>query len=153
MKSILILLTMLAALAPLCAAEPVVVVQSSTVVLVDGENFGKPADVIANNRALAPAIQRALEKWNAELVAERDAAQTDLATLTAFIHTLVDQADQALTAGDLAALRAIVTAAREPKKARELTKLEQEEAAAQAKLAEIAARKAALEDGAKPQVE
>jgi len=59
--TLLILTTFAFAITALHAAEPVVVVNSVNRVTVDGIDFGKPADAIANNHALAPAIQRALE--------------------------------------------------------------------------------------------
>lgn len=60
------------------AAEPLVIVHSATRVTVDNVEFGKPIDAIANNAQLAPAIQRALEKWAAAHEAERDAAKAAL---------------------------------------------------------------------------
>lgn len=76
MKTILILALLLA---PLSAADPIIIVLSPTEVLVDDVPYGKVADAIANNRELAPAIQRALEKWdsdrNAAFAASLAAAQ------------------------------------------------------------------------------
>lgn len=67
MKSIrtflLALGALLLAVAPLSAADPVVVVQSATSVTVDGQDYGQPIDAMKNNPALAPAIQRALAAW------------------------------------------------------------------------------------------
>lgn len=47
------------------SAADVVVVVSAMEVRVNGTNYGKPADAIANNKKLAPDIQRALEVWAA----------------------------------------------------------------------------------------
>lgn len=79
--ALLILATFALFITALHAAEPVVVVASATSVLVDGTDYGKPADAIANNKQLAPAIQRALEKWAADLAAEKADADAELAAL------------------------------------------------------------------------
>lgn len=127
------------------AADPVVAITPADTVTVDGTAFGKPADTIANNPSLAPAIQRALDAHLATLRAERDAAKAELATLTAFAQQLVERAATALQAGDTAALQTILASARAPKVAREKEALAKEQAEAEAKLAEIAAKQAALQ--------
>jgi hypothetical protein len=44
-------------------STPIVILTSATSVTVDGTNYGKPADAIANNLALAPLIQAAIETY------------------------------------------------------------------------------------------
>lgn len=60
------------------AAAPLVEIRDTGNVFVDGVNVGAPADAIANNPALAPAIQNALTAFVAKVrtdaAAERDAA-------------------------------------------------------------------------------
>jgi len=51
---------------------PKIIIQSPTVVFVDGENYGKVCDTIANNVQLASDIQIALENWASELTAENE---------------------------------------------------------------------------------
>lgn len=72
------------------AAEPLVIVHSATRVTVDNVEFGKPIDAIANNAQLAPAIQRALEKWAAAQEAERDAAKAAMAAKQARIKAVLE---------------------------------------------------------------
>jgi hypothetical protein len=78
MKLLTILLFALCPLLSAFAADPLVIVHSATRVTVDNVEYGKPIDAIANNAQLAPAIQRALEKWAAAHEAERDAAKAAL---------------------------------------------------------------------------
>ena len=61
-------------------------------VLVDGKNYGSVADTIANNRQLAPDVQRALVAYEAEraaalatLSAHRDRLASVIATAGEFI--------------------------------------------------------------------
>jgi hypothetical protein len=89
MKSILALL-FTATLA--FAAEPAVVVQSATLVTVDGVESGKPADTIRNRPELASAVQRALETWAAAESAKLTKAQSDLAAALARRAELVNLA-------------------------------------------------------------
>lgn len=112
MKHILAILLLSTSLA--ISAEPVVVVQSATVVLVDGVNAGKPADTIRNRPALASAIQRALEKWANDEAAKVTKAQSELAAANSLLQKLRD----ADTADKLTAVRAeVVTPERERKRA------------------------------------
>ena len=68
-----ILTAFIIAVATIAGAEPPdVKVISATSVTVDKIDYGKPIDAIANNPALAPAIQRALETWAAEITTEKD---------------------------------------------------------------------------------
>lgn len=69
------------AITTLHAADPVVVVTSATSVTVDGVDYGKPADAVANNKAIAPLIQVALEKYAARIEAEKAEAIVDLGAL------------------------------------------------------------------------
>ena len=78
MKYILTILAIFAAAAIASAADPAVKVNSATSVTVDGIDYGKPVDAIANNPALAPAIQRALEVWAAEITAAKTEAEAAL---------------------------------------------------------------------------
>lgn len=77
------LLAFLICLLPLASqsADPIVIVQSATRVTVDGTDYGKPADAIANNKQLAPLIQSSLEKYTAQIKAEKTESQTELADL------------------------------------------------------------------------
>lgn len=93
MKTIIALLTS----ATLClSAEPVVVVQSATLVTVDGVESGKPADTIRNRPELASAVQRALETWAAAEAAKLAKAQSDLAAALARRSELVNLAKSKL---------------------------------------------------------
>ena len=110
-----------------------IIVQSSQVVLVDGQNYGKVCDTIANNPQLASGIQLALEAW-AESEAEK------LSVITADrdrIAALLADASAAFDAGDVAKLTAMRAAALQ-------TETEKKLAAALAKKAEAEAEIAAL---------
>lgn len=87
---LILLLTLCSSLSALHAADPVVVVHSATRVTVDGIDYGKPIDAIANNSKLAPALQRALEQWAAAQEAERDASKAALAAKQARIKAVLE---------------------------------------------------------------
>lgn len=121
------------------SADPVVIVHSATRVTVDGTDYGKPIDAIANNSKLAPAIQRALEAWAAAHEAERDAAK---AALTAKSQRLQEVLKSRLGAEEktgegprVKLLRELITEAAAPEKLLKQQALE----------AEIAAKKKELE--------
>jgi len=105
---------------------PKIIIQSPTVVLVDGENYGKVCDTIANNRQLASDIQIALEEWASELTAENER-----------LAKLLAEASAAFDAGDIATLTAMREAALQ-------TETEKKLAAALAKKAEAEAEIASL---------
>lgn len=77
------------AITALHAADPVVLVLNETTVTVNGQNWGKPCDVIANNPQLAPAVQLALEKWAADLRQAKADADAALAAKNARINTVL----------------------------------------------------------------
>ncbi len=60
------------------AAEPVITINDNDDVLVDGQNYGKPGDVMANNRQLIVPVQKALNKARRERAEARDKERTDL---------------------------------------------------------------------------
>ena len=105
---------------------PKIIIQSPTVVLVDGENYGKVCDTIANNVQLASDIQIALEDWASELTADRDRLAKLLADASAHFDN-----------GDIEALKKMRAAALQ-------TEDEKKLAAALAKKAEAEAEIAAL---------
>jgi hypothetical protein len=91
MKHIILILTAFAlAITALHASDPVIVVNNVTSVTVDGTDYGKPADAIANNKQLAPAIQLALEKWAADLIADKATAEAERNALKARISTVLN---------------------------------------------------------------
>jgi hypothetical protein len=71
-------------------AADTVTITSATSVLVNGVDYGKPADAIANNKQLAPAIQLALEKWAADLTADKATAEAERNALKARISTVLN---------------------------------------------------------------
>lgn len=121
------------------SAEPLVIVHSATRVTVDGTDYGKPIDAIANNSKLAPAIQRALEQWAGAHEAERDAAKSALAAKEQRIQAVLQSRLSAeVTTGDgpkAKLLRELLTEAAAPAKLLKQQALE----------AEIAAKKKELE--------
>lgn len=120
MKYILTILAIFAAaaLASLHAAEPVIVVESATRVTIDGQDYGKPIDAIANNPTLAPDIQRALEVWAAEITAAKEEATAALAAKSSRIASVLEAklaAELATGDGPKAALiRELQSAAAKP---------------------------------------
>jgi hypothetical protein len=86
---LLILLTCTAAISTLHAVDPVVVVRSATSVTVDGIDYGKPVDAIANNPQLTSPIQRALEVWVAGVVAAQAEAEAQRAAEAAKIRAIL----------------------------------------------------------------
>jgi hypothetical protein len=136
MKHILIILALTTALH---AAEPVVVVTSATNVTVDGVPWGKPADVIANNAALAPAVQHALEAWAAAQEERAADAEAELTALKTRIDAVLNgMLTEELKSGDgprAAVLRTLINEAQKSDK----------QLKAEALAAEIAAKQAELE--------
>lgn len=130
MKLTLILFAICSSLSALHAADPVVIVHSATRVTVDGTDYGKPADAIANNRALAPAIQRALEQWAAKITSERDDAKAALAAKTSRIQAVLTtrlDAEQKTGEGPrVRLLRELITEAETPEKVLKRQALEAE---------------------------
>ena len=80
-----------------CLAADTVVVHSATSVTINGADYGKPADAIANNKQLASAIQIALEKWGAQETTLRTEAESDLIELKQRIDSVL----QAMLAEEL----------------------------------------------------
>lgn len=118
MKYILTILAIFAAAAIASAADPTVKVNSATSVTVDGVDYGKPVDAIANNPALAPAIQRALEAWAAEITTAKTEAEAALAAKSSRIASVLEAklaAELATGDGPKAALiRELQSAAAKP---------------------------------------
>lgn len=123
MKHILTLLALVFTAATLHAADPIVIVKSATSVTVDGVDFGKPADAIANNKKLASAIQIALEKWAAEKDAAHAAAlagaASDKATAEAKVADIQPKVEAVAAASDAASRRAALDALKSHLKADE----------------------------------
>lgn len=139
MKYILTILAIFAAAAIASAADPAVKVNSATSVVVDGVDYGKPVDAIANNPTLAPAIQRALEVWAAEITAAKTQAEAALAAKNGRIDAVLSaKLAEELATGDgpkAQLLRELKAAAVKPA----------EDIKREALEAEIAAKKAELE--------
>jgi len=96
---------------------PKIIIQSPTVVLVDGENYGKVADTIANNKQLTSDIQIALELWAKEQqegVAKSTAEAVDAAVLgvQGKLDELVQAAESAYASGDLLAIANVIVVAK-----------------------------------------
>lgn len=132
----IILATFAVFIASLHAAD--VVVQSATSVTVDGVDYGKPADAIANNKALAPAIQNALEAWAAKVNQERaDAIAEHDALKSRIAATLNGLLTEELKTGEgprTALLRKLIAEAEKSDKQLKLEALEAEIAAKQKEL-------------------
>lgn len=134
MKHLIILCLVILPIACAPAADPVVVVNSPTEVVVDGQSYGRVADAIANNRHLAPAIQRALEAWDARRSADLATARNEAAAkearlsndLAARLAKLREAHSVELASGDgpkaraiaakIEALEAVETEARKPER-------------------------------------
>ena len=113
-----------------------IIVQSPTVVLVDGQNYGKVADTIANNQQLASDIQIALELWAKEKEdavekATADAVDNAVLGVQAKLDQLVQAAESAYASGDMLAIASVVeaaktytSAARESEKAKKRAELQ-----------------------------
>jgi hypothetical protein len=110
-----------------------IIVQSSQVVLVDGQNYGKVCDTIANNPKLASDVQIALEAWVAGEAEKLSVITADRDR----IAKLLADASAAFDAGDVATLAAMRAASLQ-------TETEKKLAAALAKKAEAEAEIAAL---------
>lgn len=132
---------LLSALA-LTAADPVVVVHSASRVTVDGADFGKPADAIANNKQLAPAIQRALEVWAAAEEQRLADAEAELAALKTRINSvLTGMLEAELKTGEgprTTLLRKLIAEAQKNDKQLKLEALQAEILAKQKEAAELA---------------
>ena len=94
-----------------------IIVQSPTVVLVDGQNYGKVADTIANNQQLASDIQIALELWAKEKEdavekATADAVDNAVLGVQAKLDQLVQAAESAYASGDMLAIAGVIEAAK-----------------------------------------
>ena len=86
MKTIITILASLAFAALISAqTPPVVTIDSASNCYINGTNAGQPADVIANNPALAPAVQKALVAFVANVnatIATNAKAASDAAAAT-----------------------------------------------------------------------
>lgn len=124
------------------AADPVVIVQSATSVLVNGDDYGKPADAIANNKQLAPLIQTALEAWAAKVEADKADAVAEHAALKSRISsTLQGLLTEELKTGDgprAELLRKLIVESQKTDKQLKLEALQAEIAAKQREAAELA---------------
>lgn len=124
------------------AADPVVIIQSATSVLVNGEDYGKPADAIANNKQLAPLIQTALEAWAAKVEADKADAIAEHAALKSRISsTLQSLLTEELKTGDgprADLLRKLIAESQKTDKQLKLEALQAEIAAKQKEAADLA---------------
>jgi len=135
------ILALLASVTFCFAAEPVVVVQSATLVTIDGVDSGKPADTIRNRPELASAVQRALETWAAAEAAKLAKAQSDLAAALARRSELVSLAKAKLAelpAEARAIVSNVVAQAELPEKEAQRARIAAEIAAKQAELNKLA---------------
>jgi hypothetical protein len=64
---------------------------SATETRVNGINYGKVADTIANNPGLTSEIQVALELWATQLVVDKQTAESKVANLEAEVQQLRDK--------------------------------------------------------------
>lgn len=124
------------------AADPVVVVQSATSVLVNGEDYGKTADAIANNKQLAPLIQTALEAWAAKIEDAKADAIAEHAALKTRINTVLNgMLTEELKTGDgpkAELLRKLIAESQKTEKQLKLETIQAEIAAKQKEAAELA---------------
>ena len=135
------ILALLASVSLCLAAEPAVVVQSATLVTIDGVDGGKPADTIRNRPELASAVQRALETWAAAESAKLAKAQSDLAAALARRSELVNLAKAKLAelpAEARAIVSNVVAQAELPEKEAQRARIAAEIAAKQAELNKLA---------------
>lgn len=135
------ILALLASVSLCLAAEPVVAVQSATLVTIDGVESGKPADTIRNRPELASAVQRALETWAAAEAAKLTKAQSDLAAALARRSELVSLAKAKLAelpAEARAIVSNVVAQAELPEKEAQRARIAAEIAAKQAELNKLA---------------
>lgn len=146
MKHFLSLFLILVSSFAATAADTVLVLNETTVT-VNGQNWGKPADVIANNPQLAPAVQLALEAWAADLRQAEAEAEAALAAKTARISSVLQaKLTDEIKTGEgpkTALLRELMA---EAAKTDAQLKLEQAQAV---EAAAVAARKAAEAEAAK----
>ena len=115
---------------------PTIIIQSPTAVFVDGENYGKVADTIANNQQLASDIQIALELWAKEKEdavekATADAVADAVLGVQGKLNELVQAAESAYATGDLLVIAGVIeatktytSAARESEKAKKRAELQ-----------------------------
>ena len=135
------ILALLASVTFCLAAEPVVVVQSATLVTIDGVDSGKPADTIRNRPELASAVQRALETWAAAEAAKLAKAQSDLSAALARRSELVNLAKAKLAelpAEARTIVSNVVAQAELPEKEAQRARIAAEIAAKQAELNKLA---------------
>jgi len=136
-----IILALLASISLCFAAEPIIVVQSATLVTIDGLDSGKPADTIRNRPELASAVQRALETWAAAEAAKLTKAQSDLAAALARRSELVNLAKAKLAelpAEARAIVSNVVAQAELPEKEAQRARIAAEIAAKQDELNKLA---------------
>ena len=113
---------------------PTIIIQSPTAVFVDGENYGKVADTIANNKQLASDIQIALEAWAQE-------KETTLSEITADrdrLAALLADASAAFDAGDIAKLTAMREDAQKTENEKKLQAALAKKAEAESEIAALA---------------
>jgi len=135
------ILALLASVTFCFAAEPVVVVQSATLVTIDGVDSGKPADTIRNRPELASAVQRALETWAAAEAVKLTKVQSDLAAALARRSELVNLAKAKLAelpAEARTIVSNVVAQAELPEKEAQRARIAAEIAAKQAELNKLA---------------
>jgi len=131
------IITTLALCASTLHAADVVVVVSATSVTVNGVNAGKPADTIRNRPELASAIQRALERHEAEQTAALAAVQAKLDAAIAKRAELIAKAKAKLAElpeASRAIVRSVITEAELPELERKRAKVAAEIAAKQKEL-------------------
>lgn len=142
MKTLIFVLSL--AFAARAHAQTVEVI-SATEVHVDGRNYGAVADAIANNKQLAPAIQRALVAYcdsQAEKLKAAETKASDAEKKTDDLHVaqagLVQRAKPALDEWDRGTLYAIIQEA-------EMPEVEKQKAALDAQIKSLTEAKAKLE--------
>lgn len=137
MKSILLVIAII--LLPLALqAAPQITVESPTAVVIDGATAGTVADSIANHPALASAIQTALVKWAKKIQDAKSASEQKATEVQATIESVAARAKKAVADGNTAALEEVLKEAEAPKKSRDLEALDKQ-------IAELQAKRAALE--------
>jgi len=111
-----------------------IIVQSPTVVLVDGQNYGKVADTIANNKQLASDIQIALEAW----AQEKETTLSEITADRARIAKLLADASDAFDKGDVAKLAAMRASALQTEGEKKLQAALAKKAEAESEIAALA---------------
>lgn len=139
MKTLLTLFLLTAAI----IAAPTVAITDAGTVTVDGSDYGKIADAIANNKQLAPAIQGALDAHLASLRTAKTEAEAKAAAI-------ISKAEAALAdAEKMKELGAEVVAAKQTEKERKVADLNNRKAEIDKQISELseaapAKRKAAV---------